>query len=1580
MEKTSYKKGLKEMRQDVLKVIVHTNTFVLDGVWNAVDESSNAIADIFGLPLSYDYLISIHDTNHLIHPDDLQTLAGMIAMNEWAHHRFSVRLIAPTGVVKTLVVNGRFAHASDLFYPSDQVQRPSLDNDLLENKYLLKTVAESEIVALSILKPVKDNVGNIRDFEWIMANNLQKVLAREKELVGKKYSEVFPASLSNGNFQVIKRVVESRERAVDEFYYEDHNIRGWFRASYVSLGNLVIVTAEDITFAKRAQRELKESKDTLEAAFNVSTTALIIVEAKRDRNNVLEDFTCEWLNNAGMEMIGYDPTGLSVSSAFPVLAKQDVFCLLVNACNQNLKIDFESSSIENESPAWYCWKAVKLNDGLLLSAENITERKQAESERATLIENSPDIITRWNKDLKLVFANTAFEHRTGMSRCDAFGKTNVEMGQPHHIAIPLIEKLKAVFVTGRSVTHYDSYVSASGEAYFFHRLVPEKDSQGQVQTVLSIARDITELKNFEHELVKNLEIAKQTESVARIGSWEFIPETNQFNWSEGMYRIFGMEIGHPVTPETYLEFATEDDRPIVEQLVNDLRNPTAFERIIRIKSKDVEKTLKVSATVLFSEQQVPVKIVGVDCDISALTESNRLKELNSKLKELDKTKTKFFDNVSHEFRTPLTLLLGPLEEVLNNGTKYSATDHAKLEMAHRNALRLQKLVNSLLDFSKIQSGKLDAIYQPTDLVKMTVSIASNFTSAIEKAGLKLIVKTDEIKEPVYVNPEMWEKIVLNLLSNALKYTHRGKIYLIIKSKKKHIQLHIKDTGIGISQGDLSRIFDRFVRIEGANARIHEGTGIGLALVKELVNIHHGSIQVKSKLNEGAEFIVSIPKGKRHLPVRQVYENTASQNETLHANAFSMEAFSWIHDKKRKAIVSSTNKSTKPLVLIVDDNADMRAYLTHILSQHYSVVSAENGSVAIEKLTRGVLPELIIADVMMPVMDGHALVKYLKNHQDFARIPVIVLSARNAESDKIEGMQFGADDYLVKPFSAKELKAVVHARINIARQLTTSHKELTLKNVELETRVRKHSSDLEESRDIIVKQKGLLQNILDAIPQMVWVSDAQGRVKFLNDRWYEYTGLTEAQCFERNAYECDIFHPSQHHEIESRWRNATEKQQRTVGEVLVRDAKGNYRWHLDISEPIINEAGEIEMWVGTFTDMHDQFHSEQQVKHTKDLLAAVFDSTAYSIELFQPVFNVSGKIIDFEWTFINKPKGLRETKNELIGKRLRLKQPLINREETFHKYIDVMETGVTAEFEQVKEIDGAKTWYMVSCIKLTDQLLVTKLDITEKVVTRHQMMAIADMLQQKNTELRAMNEELSNFAFIASHDMREPLRKIHLFTNAFQEGELDVSPRGKLYLQKILASASRMNALIEDIFAFSRISATGSKNFQNVDLNDIVTGVISDLNDRISERNANVSITPLPVIKGNALQLSQLFQNLLTNALTFQSDDKTPQVNISAVVMKGSDIIHPNVNSHSRYLAVSVTDNGLGFEMAFSEKIFLMFQRLHSSNQFPGTGMGLAICKRIMHNHKGFISAIGEPGEGATFTCYFPLSAEDKITG
>jgi PAS domain S-box-containing protein len=430
------------------------------------------------------------------------------------------------------------------------------------------------------------------------------------------------------------------------------------------------------------------------------------------------------------------------------------------------------------------------------------------------------------------------------------------------------------------------------------------------------------------------------------------------------------------------------------------------------------------------------------------------------LAEVDRAKTAFFSNVSHEFRTPLTLMLGPLDDILFHPREELGRENRELlSLVRRNGQRLLKLVNTLLDFSRIEAGRVQAVYEPLDLAAYTAELASVFRAAVEKAGLRLVIDCPLLPEPVFADRDMWEKIVLNLVSNAFKYTLRGEIRVSLRAALEagnhSAVLSVEDTGTGIPKAELPNIFNRFHRVQETRGRTHEGTGIGLALVLELVKLHGGTVKVDSVYGAGSTFTVAVPFGREHLPADRVGAPRMLESTAVGVSPFVEEALRWLPGTASRDTGAfpiqtgllqagrSAAAGSRPTVVLADDNADMRDYVRRLLSTDYRVIAVADGAEAL-RVTTARKPDLVITDVMMPGLDGFGLLKALREDPGTAPIPVVMLSARAGEEARVEGLQAGADDYLTKPFSARELLARVGGTLALAkarREATRREEEL-----------------------------------------------------------------------------------------------------------------------------------------------------------------------------------------------------------------------------------------------------------------------------------------------------------------------------------------------------------------------------------------------------------------------------------------------------------------------------------------------------------------------------------------------------------
>jgi signal transduction histidine kinase len=499
---------------------------------------------------------------------------------------------------------------------------------------------------------------------------------------------------------------------------------------------------------------------------------------------------------------------------------------------------------------------------------------------------------------------------------------------------------------------------------------------------------------------------------------------------------------------------------------------------------------------------------------TALKEARALEQERRRaqmLMQLDQAKTEFFSNVSHEFRTPLTLMLGPLDNCLERADDCPDEVGPMLQVIKRNAQRLQRLVNSLLDFSRIEAGRIDGVFTETDLSVFTKNICSSFTSLMNTAGLDFSVDCDPNLPPVFVDTDMWEKIVLNLISNAFKFTESGGVEITLLRVEGFAQLSVKDSGVGIPKAELPNVFKRFHRIKNSFARTHEGSGIGLALVKELVEIHGGMISVNSS-EKGSEFIVRIPLGSTHVDPARLNSERALASTAISTHAFVDEAQRWLGGSEVKPAHSGLSGRPKPSghILVADDNADMRDYVAKILADNWTITCVANGAEALTEL-RTHIPDLVVSDIMMPKMDGFELLQAIRTDPRWTELPVILLSARAGEEATVDGLNAGATDYLVKPFSAKELVARVSSALEASKtdKIAALQKELQalahLTSHEMQDPVRtiksyqrllavRYKNRLGEDADEFIEQCVRAAETIDRMVQDLWVYSSIGELQ------------------------------------------------------------------------------------------------------------------------------------------------------------------------------------------------------------------------------------------------------------------------------------------------------------------------------------------------------------------------------------------------------------------------------------------------------------------------------------------------------
>jgi DNA-binding response OmpR family regulator/two-component sensor histidine kinase len=363
-----------------------------------------------------------------------------------------------------------------------------------------------------------------------------------------------------------------------------------------------------------------------------------------------------------------------------------------------------------------------------------------------------------------------------------------------------------------------------------------------------------------------------------------------------------------------------------------------------------------------------------------------------------------------------------------NGT-FKGDQRSVIGVMLRNAERLSKLINQLLDLSKLEAGKMTLHASRVDLVQLLREIASSYESLAANKNIKYFFYPEVTELVVYIDQEKMEKVVHNLLSNAFKFTKEGgEVILYLKADGKHCSINVKDTGIGIPTDQLSKVFDRFHQVDSSQTREYEGSGLGMALAKELVELHHGTIMVESTDGKGTTFTVRLPLGKEHFKADEIMDEVTMKSSREYIDDLSLTTEMNGHEDEQ-----ALELSEQPILLIVEDNTDMRHYIRKTFSDRYQIIEAANGKEGITK-AQEVVPDLIISDVMMPEMDGYKFCDHIKTNELTSHIPVILLTAKADHQSKLAGLKTGADDYLSKPFDADEIKFIVRNRIEQRRKI------------------------------------------------------------------------------------------------------------------------------------------------------------------------------------------------------------------------------------------------------------------------------------------------------------------------------------------------------------------------------------------------------------------------------------------------------------------------------------------------------------------------------------------------------------------
>ncbi|HEX6098640.1 MAG TPA: ATP-binding protein [Thermoanaerobaculia bacterium] len=884
------------------------------------------------------------------------------------------------------------------------------------------------------------------------------------------------------------------------------------------------------------------------------------------------------------------------------------------------------------------------------------------------------------------------------------------------------------------------------------------------------------------------------------------------------------------------------------------------------------------------------------------------------LAELDRAKTAFFSNVSHEFRTPLTLLLGPIEDLLAHDTLDGGV-REQLQIAQRNALRLLKLVNALLDFSRLEAGRIEATYEPVDLAALTAELAAVFRSAVERAGLRLIVNCEPVGEPVYVDREMWEKLVFNLLSNAFKFTMEGEIEVTLRREGSGVVLSVRDTGTGIPADELPRVFDRFHRVKGARGRTHEGSGIGLALVHELAKLHGGNVDAVSQAGRGSTFTVSIPLGKAHLPQDRIDASHQAAPTARRGDAYVEETLRWLPDTDVPFTARRTQPSAR--ILLADDNADMRDYVRRLLGGTYEVEAVADGTAALEAAQQHP-PDLVLTDVMMPGLDGFELLRALRASERTREIPVILLSARAGEESRIEGLEAGADDYLVKPFGARELLARVDAHLRLATVRRNAQQALR----ESET---KFATAFDRS------PLALLITSLD-----------DGRLVEVNEGFVRLSGYTREEALGRSPDELGLW-------VEPRLRAerfALLRAGQPVPDIEARFRIKNGQELIGFIASAVVDINGRACVLSSVTDVTERKRAEEALRESEARFREFANTAPAMLYITEP---------DGRCSFLSRSwfEFTGQTEQESLGFGWTGAVHPDDAEPVHETFLSANTRRVPFAFDyRIRRVDGRYGWVIDSARP--------RFDANGEFLGY--VGSVIDITERKHAE-QAKDEFLATL----SHELRTPLTSgfgwVKLLGKAREPEILETG------LHAIEESFVNQMKLIDDLLDVSRIAAGKLHlELQSLDLGSIVDGAVEMVRPAAEAKGIRLRVhaqTALSV-RGDAARLKQVFWNLLSNAIKFTNAGGEVDVEL---------------RSRDGSAEVVVRDTGQGIDAKFLPHVFARFRQADASTtrKHGGLGIGLSIVASLVEAHDGAVRAESDgPDTGAAFTVTLPLVEHSTI--
>lgn len=945
------------------------------------------------------------------------------------------------------------------------------------------------------------------------------------------------------------------------------------------------------------------------------------------------------------------------------------------------------------------------------------------------------------------------------------------------------------------------------------------------------------------------------------------------------------------------------------------------------------------------------------------------KKRSEALAAIDRVKTAFFGNISHEFRTPLTLMVRPLEDVLDDPEHSLPSQHRdRLETVHRNAMRLLKLVNTLLDFSRIEAGRVETSFEATDLATLTRDVASIFASAMKRAGLSYNVDCPPLGDETYVDREMWEKIVLNLISNAFKFTFRGGVTVSMKKGDRSVTLSVKDTGVGIPKDEQQRVFERFHRVRGVRARTQEGTGIGLSLVRELARLHGGSVTLASAVGIGTELIVELPLGRGHLPSDRIGARKTDSNgcgalpyleeatrwaarvDDSHTSSSELPAISdtsWLSERSQQFVVEPELRAEMPRVMVAEDNDDMRSYLERLLSRFWKVEAFSDSEAAFAR-AKEYPPDLVISDVMLPEDGAFDLLRELRAHALTCGVPVLVLSARAGEESRVEGFEAGADDYLVKPFSTRELTARVRSLLEMARV----RKDLAQKE-------RAARAEAEESRRF-------LSALIGNLPGTAYRgrNDSARSMDFVSAGIVELTGYLPDELSSGAVKFADLIVHEDKKRVIFELAKAVEEKRSFQLVYRLNKRGGAVRW--------VREQGRAsegsDVLEGFITDITELKITEARLREQSDTISLIQEVglvLARELELEALIDTLTGAATELTGADSARFVDVTALSDEKFAAQLKNDRAAFS--------LDAA-AGIgsmwCALISRTGELLGAIVVSSSSQSRFgeREELLLRGLAAQASIALDNAR--LYRTLQEREERFRANAESAESanrmkdeFLATLSHEIRTPLNAMMGWSQLLSGEKLDDSSFNRA-VRSIERNTKVLSQLVQELLDVSRIVAGKLRlDVKPINVSRVISSAVDTVRASAESKKIALAVElscTNDVVSGDAGRLQQVLLNLLTNAIKF-----TPAG--GHISVRAAELDH--------HLVIRVSDDGKGIDPQFLPHIFERFRQADSSStrSHGGLGIGLAIAQHLVALHGGTIRAESDgKNSGATFIIELPL--------